>query len=404
LAPLVQQQMLAVFFDDGSSIQFFDDGSRLVTDSAGAVSSTPAVDIASAGVQPSGAETFPVAEPSQITVTDLPPSTDGLMPDDSLYVSPGAGFIEVSPAEAGDPLSQRWAATPYRTQAELAEAIQRGEQFGYRMSYDLGNGTMAYSYPGQGPVQPVDVMGSAAQSVNDITQPDAFSFGAEPQQMLSDASGAASTSSASGAAPTPDDLYKQGLITDAQYKELTGAAPVVDKSVAFDPNFKDTPLSTALKDLGSAGIEYAKANPWTTAGIIGGGLALAGAMGEPEQPAEPGDPAKKTYTYGPGAPINRTGLEEMWSAASKIYGGDSGVMKQLGIEEPKFQSSFKPNEAPLLSGQAAGAGKVGLGALGQGFSYTPMGQPKTFDISTLTPEQIVQLQDMVARKKTDGGV
>lgn len=340
------------FFDDGSSIQFFDDGSQLITDSSGAVSSTPAVDISSAGVQPTGAETFPVADPSQIVATDLPPA------DAAGALSPeNIPLVTATPSAAGT----EGAMLGYdQAMADLAASAQQAAV------------TPTVMQPGSMPT--MDAQPLASQAARDIQY------------------------------ETIEDLmYERGLIDDAQYKSMTGKAPVVDLSTPASP-MSDTSVLDAAKGLGEAALDYAVENPWTTAGVIGGGLALTGALGEPEQPAAPGEPDKKTYTYGPGAPINRTGLEEMWSAASKIYGGDSGVMKQLGIEEPKFQSSFKPNEAPLLSGQAAGAGKVGLGALGQGFSYTPMGQPKTFDISTLTPEQIVQLQDMVARKKTDGGV
>ena len=347
------------FFDDGSSIQFFDDGSRLVTDSAGAVNPVPAPDemigraaaaeaadtvatgeVLPAGIQPSGAETMPVPDATTPVATELPPvTTDTLSPEN-------VPLSDLSPAAASD--------------ATTSQALEMGppvEAFTPRLGdtfgqYEVGKG---FDYP----------------------------------QYLAEQT---------AIEPSPDTLYARGALTDAQYKELTGVAPVVDLSTPAGP-MSDTTLMEGAKDLGGALLDYAIDNPLKTAGIIAGGAALAGGMGE-EQPQAPGTPPKKTYTYGAAPEIDRSGLKELWSAASKIYGNEGNVMKQLGIEAPAaptFQSSFQP----LLSGQAR-ATPSGLGSLGQGFSYTPMGQPKTFDISTLTPEQIVQLQDMVARKKQPG--
>lgn len=201
-----------------------------------------------------------------------------------------------------------------------------------------------------------------------------------------------------------DLLHDKGVITDAEYKNITGTAPVVDKSTAAVAA-SDVSTLDALKDLGKTVVDVAKDNPLTTAAVVGTTAALAGTGGDKSTTsttATSTDGGTKSYTYGPGAPISRTGLQELWSAASKIYGGDSGVMQQLGIQPPAapaFQSSFQP----LLSGQAGGGGNFGLGALGQGFSYTPIGRGQTFDISTLSPEQIVQLQNAVNRKKTGEG-
>ena len=190
-----------------------------------------------------------------------------------------------------------------------------------------------------------------------------------------------------------DLMYDKGLINDAQYKDLTGMAPVVDLSTPAGP-MSDVSTWDALKDLGGAALDTAIENPWTTAGVIAGGAALTGALGgQPEQPAST-DPTKKTYTYGSGAPVNRTGLQELWSAASKIYGANPSAAMQLGVEAPKFQSSF----SPLLQNQAPGAS--GLASLGQGFTYTPMGSGQTFNINDMSPEQIVRLQESVNRKKT----
>lgn len=374
------------FFDDGSTIQFFDDGSQLITDSSGAISSTPAVDAATGraaadaataemagemmppGVQPSGAETFPVAEPGQITSTDLPTAE--------------VAVDAISPENV--PLVQ--AAQPAVTPEVLAST---------QPQYD----TMEQLLLDKGVITPEQAAAAVAAPDPYANLPESFG-----NAVAVDPNAVAIDPNAKTYDTMEDLLYDKGQLTDAQYKDLTGVAPVVDKSVPAGP-MSDVSTIDALKDLGGAALDYAIENPLTTAGVIGGGLALAGAVGGgPEQPAAPAEPGKKTYTYGPAPTIDRSGLQQLWSAASKIYGGESGVMNQLGIEPPKFQSSFQPNAAPLLGGQAPGAGKVGLGALGQGFSYTPMGRAQTFDISTLTPEQIVQLQDMVARKKPGEGV
>lgn len=377
------------FFDDGSSIQFFDDGSQLITDSSGAISSTPAVDAAvgqaaadaataeaagelmPAGVQPSGAETFPIPDAAAPTVTELPPAgaeaagtvpAEVISPENVPLVEAPAPVADVVPEFVPPPVA---AEPTYNTMEELL--------------LDKGLITPEQAAAAVTPLDQYDMM---PDSFGDAVAVDPNAPAIDTKQY-----------------DTMEDLlYDKGLIDEAQYKDITGVAPVVDLSTPAGP-MSDTSLWEGAKDLGGALLDYAIENPLTTAGIIGGGLAAAGALGgEPEQPAAPGTPPKKTYTYGPPAEINRSGLQELWSAASKIYGGEGNVMQQLGVQAPQFQSNFQP----LLSGQAPGAGKVGLGALGQGFSYTPMGQAKTFDISTLTPEQIVQLQDMVARKKQPG--
>ncbi len=377
------------FFDDGSTIQFFDDGSQLITDSASAVSSTPAVDAAvgqaaadaataemagemmAPGVQPSGAETFPVAEPGPITSTELPAAevaADVISPENIPLVEAAAPAVDVAAA----PELAAAAAPQYDTMEQLL----------------LDKGLITPDQAAAAVAAP-DMYDMLPESVGNAVAVDPNAVAIDPTAKQYDT--------------MEDLLYDKGQLTDAQYKELTGMAPVVDMSVPAGP-MSDVSTIDALKDLGGAALDYAIENPLTTAGVIGGGLALAGAMGEPEQPAAPGTPPKKTYTYGAAPTIDRSGLGELWSAASKIYGGEAGVMNQLGIQPPKFESSFQPNAAPLMAGQAPGAGKVGLGALGQGFSYTPMGRAQSFDISTLTPEQIVQLQDMVARKKPGEGV
>lgn len=379
------------FFDDGSSIQFFDDGSRLVTDSAGAVNPVPAPDemigraaaaeaadtvatgeVLPAGIQPSGAETFPIPDAAAPTATELPPAE-----------VPGAVAAEaISPENV--PLVE--AAPPAAVAPEMLPPAAAAEPT-YNTMEDLllDKGLITPEQAAAAVAPPV----AAADQYANLPE----SFG---NAVAVDPNAPAIEAAAGKNYDTMEDLmYDKGLITDAQYKELTGMAPVVDLSTPAGP-MSDTTLMEGAKDLGGALLDYAIDNPLKTAGIVGTGLALAGAGAE--EPQAPGTPPKKTYTYGAAPEINRSGLQQLWSAASKIYGGEGNVMQQLGVQPPQFQSSFQP----LLSGQAPGAGKVGLGALGQGFSYTPMGQAKSFDISTLSPEQIVQLQDMVARKKQPG--
>jgi hypothetical protein len=377
------------FFDDGSSIQFFDDGSRLVTDSAGAVNPVPAPDemigraaaaeaadtvatgeVLPAGIQPSGAETFPIPDAAAPTVTELPPAgaeaagtvpAEVISPENVPLVEAPAPVADVVPEFVPPPVA---AEPTYNTMEELL----------------LDKGLITPEQAAAAVAPPAMTPDALPDSFGDAVAVDPNAVAIDPTKQYD----------------TMEDLmYDKGLITDAQYKELTGVAPVVDLSQPAGP-MSDTTLLEGAKDLGGAVLDYAMDNKLQTLGILGAGAVLAGAGAE--EPQTPGAPAKKTYTYGAAPEINRSGLQELWSAASKIYGGEGNVMQQLGVQPPQFQSNFQP----LLSGQAPGAGKVGLGALGQGFSYTPMGQAKTFDISTLTPEQIVQLQDMVARKKQPG--
>lgn len=453
------------FFDDGSSIQFFDDGSRLITDSAGAVSSVPAVDIAAPVSAVAAADTaVSLAQPST-SVAPISSGIENVF-DEVLRgadsVSDAVNDLFSRPSEFLEQFYQRPETFPVLS----PEGVVYGDEFvGPAMPEVVGNVAPGAISPENVPVLtpegaavlPVEPMGPPAPEVvpKGAYYPDTAEFvsttlPAQPQyetmeqllldrglitpeqaleavapvaieaappdiyDMLPDSFGeqvaidpnapAIDPNAPAAAAPqyeTMEDLlYDKGLIDDKAYRELTGVAPVVDRSVDAStlPPAVDRPLSESLIDLGKAAGEYAIEHPFQTAAVIGGGLALAG--GEEEQPA-PTEAAKKTYTYGAAPPIRRTGLQELYSAASSIY-GDDYVRKQLGIQAPPppaFQSSFQP----LLSGQAPGASRVGLGSLGQGFTYTPMGSPQTFDISTLTPEQIIQLQDMVSRRKQPGG-
>lgn len=456
------------FFDDGSSMQFFDDGSRLITDSAGAVSSVPATDVVMPVSAVAAADAaVSLAQPS----TSIAPISSGI---ENVFDEVLRGADSVSDAvndlfsRTSEFLEQFYRPAESFPVLGPENAVYGDEFFGPFMPEAVGDVAPGAISPENVPVLapegaavlPDDFMGPPAPEViapKGAYYPDTAEFvsttlPAQPQyetmeqllldrglitpeqaldavapvaieaappdiyDMLPDSFGeqvaidpnapAIDPNAPAAAAPkyeTMEDLlYDKGLIDDKAYRELTGVAPVVDRSVDAStlPPAVDRPLSESLIDLGKAAGEYAVEHPFQTAAVIGGGLALAGAAGGEEQPAST-EAAKKTYTYGAAPPIRRTGLQELYSAASNIY-GDDYVRKQLGIQAPPppaFQSSFQP----LLSGQAPGASRVGLGSLGQGFTYTPMGSPQTFDISTLTPEQIIQLQDMVNRRKQPGG-
>jgi hypothetical protein len=428
------------FFDDGSSIQFFDDGSRLVTDTAGKITSSAADEVLGAAATTAGetgATTSPVLAP-EVTV-DVPYLRDDPFLKDSV-VSP----VDVSPVELMGteqaPFIQTPPGSPYMEQADLRAAIAKGEDVGARYRYDLGNDAASFGYPPRGGVDTAynsmeDLLletgaitrdqynellstgvavapdGSMLPDIYDNLPESVGNTVAVDRGAAKDIYDSLPESAGNAVAVDPnakqygsmeDLLYDKGVLTDAQYKDLTGVAPVVDKSSPAGP-MSNVSVVDAAKDLGSAAVDYAIANPLTTAGVIGGGLALAGAVsGDESTPAtKPGETAKKTFTYGAAPEIRRTGLDQLYSASANIYGprGATGTPGSTLPPPVQFQSSFQP----LIGGAAPGAARFGLGALGQGFSYTPMGSPQTFDISTLTPEQIVQMQDAMARRRAAGG-
>jgi hypothetical protein len=343
------------FFDDGSSIQFFDDGSRIVTDTSGAVSATPAEapPVATiptepvapaqpvsepASVQPRGAETFPVPTPAPVELQSVPEIGVQMIAPES------PPFVTEIPPELLEP-----------SMAEAALAAQQPDLANVPTS-ELETPTAA---------QPTKMTDANYPSLDDIISP--------PTKM-----------------------------TDANYPSLDNiinpeGAPIIDRSMLASelPQVVDKPLLDTLKDIGSSAIDYAKANPFTTAGIAAAGLAAMGGLGEEAQPQAVAE-AKKTYTYGAPPEIKRTGLAEIASAAKDIYGAQAPatIPTTAPVAPPVFQSSFKP----LLAGAAPG-----LASLGQGFAYTPVGGQQSFDISNLTPEQIVQLQDRLARTRSSGG-
>lgn len=341
------------FFDDGSSVQFFDDGSRIVTDTGGAVSATPAVQPPSVeafpvqvgepmyqqvGVQPSGVETSAVPEPPQIQLRGAEPqATIG----EQMITADAPAVIEIPPGPS------------------MAEA------------------TLAAQQPYLG----------------DLPTTDSGTVAAEPDIIK------ASQQPYYGDLPVSDQQPYYGDLPTSDSVSKPEGAPIVDRNIQSSdlPQVADKPILDTLKDLGSSAIDYAKANPFTTAGIAAAGLAAASALSGEEPPAA--TEAKKTYTYGAPPPIKRTGLAEIASAAENIYGPQGSTPKPVAspVAPPVFESSFKP----LLAGPAPGAS--GLASIGQGFAYTPVGGQQPVDISNLTPEQIVQLQDRLARTRSSGG-
>jgi hypothetical protein len=323
------------FFDDGSSVQFFDDGSKIVTDTGGAVSATPAVQPPSVeafpvqvgepmyqqvGVQPSGVETGAVPEPPRIDLRGAEPQ-----------------------ATIGEQMITADAPTVTEIPQELLE-----------------------------PSQAETILAAQQPYLGDIPTSELETLAAAPPPGMTDAK-----------YPSLDEIIKPE------------GAPIVDRNIESSalPKVTDKPMLDTLKDLGSSAIDYVKANPWPAAGIAAAGLAAASALGGEEPPAA--TEAKKTYTYGAPPPIKRTGLAEIASAAKDIYGPQESTSKPVAapVAPPVFESSFKP----LLAGPAPGAS--GLASIGQGFTYTPVGGQQPIDISNLTPEQIVQLQDRLARKR-----
>lgn len=332
------------FFDDGSSIQYFDDGSQLVTDTAGSVSAVPA-------------------------------------PDSNLLTDAAATGAETSPVTGGDVVGTPLDALPAVGEVAATDAVAPGVGAYDQAMIDLANASAA------APSYQYDTMEQLLTDKGLMTAPDKY-------DLMSDA--AASQPAFDPSAKTynsmEDLLYDKGQLTDAQYKELTGVAPVVDLSQPYQPG-GETSLWDATKDLGDAAWEYAKADPLTAAAVVGGGLALTGALGGQEPPEQPAEPGKKTYTYGQAPTINRTLLGETNSAAADIYGqrGTQLPPSQI-VQAPRLQTTFKP----LLSGSTAGLGSLQT-------TYTPLGGGQSYDISQLTPEQIIALQTEMERKRLNGG-
>lgn len=318
------------YWDDGSSIQWFDDGSSIVTDSAGAITATPATDL---------------QMPSVGDSTGFVPET---APEISPETLPSAG-TEVTPLpEAGPPEITPIAGTP--SPGVPAEFIP----------------------PGPETLPPYEYIDDSTVVPPPAYQPPSYDFFEEPPI----------------AAQPPSTLPPYEYIDDSTVVPEQGTAEIIDRSIRGGdvPSVADRPLTDTLMDLAS---EAYQATPgWA---LAAGAAAAAGAMGEEPPQAGPTEPPRKTYTYGAAPAIGPTkGLEQLWSAAESIYGDKLGSM--LGIPAPaapQFQSSFQP----LLGGPAGG----GVASLPR--TYTPMSGGQTFDVSTLTPEQIIQLQGLVERRR-----
>lgn len=324
------------FWDDGSSIQWFDDGSSIITDSAGSISATPATDLP----MPS------VGDPTGFVPSAEPPPAD-VVPE--TLPSPGT---EVTPvADAGAPEITPIAGTPAGPSPGMpAEFIP----------------------PGPETLPPYEYIDDSTVVPPPAYQPPSYDFFEEPPI----------------ASQPPSAMPPYEYIDDSTVVPDEGAAEIIDRSIRGGdvPSVPDRPLTDTLMDLAQEA--YTATPGWA---LAAGAAAAAGAMGEEQPPAGPAEEPRRTYTYGAPPTIGSTkGLEQLWSAAESIYGDKLGSM--LGIPAPtapQFQSSFQP----LLGGPAGG----GIASLPR--SYTPMSGGQTFDVSTLTPEQIIQLQNLVDRRR-----
>ena len=144
------------------------------------------------------------------------------------------------------------------------------------------------------------------------------------------------------------------------------------------------------------GLDLAKEAYEATPGslIAAGALSGLGALtGQPEMPPGPTEPPPRTYNYNPPVPIGATrGLQELYSAASDIYGGRTVQPTVPNIPPPGTPSTYAP---PPLIGGASGIASLRM-------PFTPMAGGQTFDISTLTPEQIIQLQNIASGRRALG--
>lgn len=177
-------------------------------------------------------------------------------------------------------------------------------------------------------------------------------------------------------------------------ERLQGAeqgAPIVERST-FTDRVDMTPTSQAFKDLGMAGIEYAKANPLEAAGMAAAGYGLS-SLGGSQQEAPGTVPTKKTYSYGPAAPVRQTGLPELYSAAAQMRG-----------RSPLFAPPNMMQAPPPQIAQPAmpmGAAPLGLRTLVMPPSVAD-GHP--LDVRQMTPEQIIRMQDAAARQQAAQGM
>lgn len=371
-APGVDVNGTTQFFDDGSSIQFFDDGSTLAIDTAGAVTSSPATDIVSGftdtgadmgavaegAAGAGGAEVFPLGETGAPTITPI------------------AGAETVTPEIVA---STAEAATPqFNTMEELLASIGEGGTQGPA----IGAGAQPSLY---------DTAQFGAPNVQKFDDGSMLQFFDDGSTLATDMYGEPTFSPAT-------DFTQPGFVDPNAhgFGDMAGAAPIEDRSILSEslPPATDRPLTESLLDIakegGSAIYDFATENPLTTLAV---GSAAMGALGEkPPVEGPPGEEAKRTFQYQPAAQIGATqGLQELWSAAQSIYGDK--LTSMLGITPQQTSGARAASASPLLGGQAPG----GIGSLRT--SYSTAAAPQTFDVNTLTPEQIIRLQSLVERKK-----
>ena len=349
------------FFDDGSSIQFFDDGSTLATDTAGAVSSSPATDIVSGFAESGAAGDVGVDATLPSPDVEIFPLGETGAPD----ITPIAGTEAITPELVS---SAAATTTPqFDTMEELLQSI--GELPPDQM-VDLGPPTDFYQYDD----------GSTLQTFDDGST------------LATDIDGNLSSSPATDMISASIDPNAVGAATST----TDGAAEIVDRSIQSSdlPVVTDRPITDTIidigKELGTTVTDFVTENPVTSTVVGAGILGLAGGD-QPKPPTTP-EEVKKTYQYQPAAQIGATrGLDELWSAAQSIYGDK--LTSMLGIT-PQQMSPRSPTPSPLLGGQAPGGG---LGSLRTSYATGTTGP--TFDVNLLTPEQIIRLQSLMERKK-----
>lgn len=357
------------FFDDGSSIQMFDDGSTLVTDTAGAVSSTPATDIVS-GFTEAGV-------PADVTGADVtggvPTGAEGA----EVFPLGETGAPEITPISGTEAVSPEMLAstagttTPqFNTMEELLASI------------------------GEGGTETPSIYDTAQFGSSNIQQ---FDDGSS-LQVFDDGSTIATDIDGNLSSSPATDLADIGYVDpNAPGFGKEAGAEIIDRSINSSdlPPATDVPITDSLLDIakegGTAIYDFATENPLTTIGI---GAALTGALGSEEpKPGGPAEEAKKVYQYQPAAQIGSTrGLQELWSAAESIYGDK--LTSMIGVTPQQSSAARAATTSPLLGAQAPGGG---IGALRTSYAAGTTGP--TFDVNLLTPEQIIRLQGLLERKK-----
>lgn len=363
-APGVDVNGTTQFFDDGSSIQFFDDGSTLATDASGAVSSSPATDF----ITPAAGDATGFTPSGGVETLSIP--------DPNAAVPPPGGEVGPLLSEAG---------------TEVFPVAPPGP---VDISEIAGVPVAALSPP---PVETLPVQDLFSQTVNLPGQEgNIYRFDdGSTLQMFDDGSTMATDIDGNPTFSPGTDVVTPGYVDpNAPGFGEQGTAEVIDRSVRSEdlPPGTDRPITDVITDIvkegGSTIYDYVTENPITT---IVGGATIAGALDTEKTPEKPPEPEKKTYTYQPAAQIGSTrGLQELWSAAQSIYGDK--LTEMIGIT-PNQMPQGSATTSPLLGGPAPG----GIGSLRT--TFAPGAQAPTFDVNTLTPEQIVRLQGLLERRR-----